>query len=369
MSISNDERYAALQSKCSIQMKGEADIRLGSVSIDLIETLKKVSLLVQKLMTTEGDAFELQAVDKFGNSRLVSSKSGGLLLKIISGHIPTDKRFRALYQFEPYIEMALNRIVQSGLYGDHLIPRVAIRAEDARALVQQLNECVDGIRQEGKSKSFKAKLNNYQRSSNKNYKGLTEHIDALFECHSRLLVLRVDLSYSKENSKTTQAVAKQDRERLFGNARSNKLFADMVGHIWKLEHGPEKGFHYHMMFFFDGSKVREDITLATRIGEYWVDVITKGRGLYFNCNASKWRYENCGIGMVRYGDAELRRGLCKAVVYLTKTDLYMKLQTEGRGMGKGNRPVPKDSRGRPRAAPLSGSAQPKGVAAEGPWQH
>ncbi|QLG91206.1 inovirus-type Gp2 protein [Pseudomonas yamanorum] len=356
MSIPDDERYAALQSKCSVQMKGEADIRLGSVNIDLIETLKKVSLLVQKLMTTEGDAFELQVVDKCGNSRLVSSKSGRLLLKIINSHVPTGRTFRSLYQFEPYIEMALNRIVQSGLYGDHLIPRVAIRAEDARRVVQRLNECVDGIRQEGSSQSFKAKLKNYQRSSNKNHKELNGYIVDLFERYSRLLVLRVDLSYSKEHAKTTQAVAKQDRERLFENARSNKLFDDMVGYIWKMEHGSEKGFHYHMMFFFDGSKVREDITLATRIGEYWVDVITKGRGLYYNCNASKWRYENCGIGMVSYGDAELRKGLCKAVVYLTKTDLYMKLQTEGRGMGKGNRPGPKDSRGRPRAAPLSGSA-------------
>lgn len=356
MGIDYYERSIALLSKCGMQMKGEDDIRLGSVDVGLIEALKKVSLLVQKLVTTEGDAFEVQVMDEFDNARLVSGGPGKLLLKIITGHIPTDKRFRALYQFEPYIEMALNRIVRSGLYRDHFIPRVAIRAEDARTLVQRLNECVDGIRQEGKSKSFKAQHNSYQRSSNKNYKELTGYVDSLFERHSRLLVLRVDLSYSKENSKTTQVQAKRDRERLFENARSNKLFNDMVGYIWKLEHGPEKGFHYHMMFFFDGSKVREDVTLARRVGEYWADVVTKGRGLYFNCNRVKFAYKSCGIGMVDHGDAELRKGLKRAVIYLTKTDLYMKLQTEGRGMGKGNRPGPKGPSGRPRAVPLSGSA-------------
>ncbi|QAY89975.1 inovirus-type Gp2 protein [Pseudomonas sp. ACM7] len=350
MGIDYHERSIALMSKYSIQVKGEADIRLGSVDIGLIETLKKVSLLVQKLMTTEGNAFEVQDVDEIGNARLVSNKAGRLLINIINAHVPTDMEFRSLYQFEPYIEMALSRIMKSRLYGSHLIPRMAICAEDAKAVAQRLNECVDGIRQEGQSKSFKAKLNSYQRSSNKNYKELTGYADALFERYSRLLVLRVDLSYSKENAKTAQDQAKRDRERLFENARANKLFDNMVGYIWKLEHGPEKGFHYHMIFFFDGSKVREDITLAKRIGEYWEAVVTKGRGLYFNCNAVKRTYKSCGIGMIDHTDVQLRKGLRNVVIYLTKTDLYMKLQTEGRGMGKGLRPAPKGPRGRPRAA-------------------
>lgn len=117
MGVDYYERSIALLSKCSMQMKGEDDIRLGSLDFGLIETLKKVSLLVQKLITTEGDAFEIQVMDEFDNARIVSGGPGKLLLKIINGHIPNDKRFRVLYQFEPYIEMALNRIVQSGLYG------------------------------------------------------------------------------------------------------------------------------------------------------------------------------------------------------------------------------------------------------------
>lgn len=32
----------------------------------------------------------------------------------------------------------------------------------------------------------------------------------------------------------------------------------MVGHIWKLEEGTTKGYHFHLMFFFDGSKVQHD---------------------------------------------------------------------------------------------------------------
>src|SRR3546814_8063503 len=68
-----------------------------------------------------------------------------------------------------------------------------------------LNRCVDQIRQEVKSKSFLAKLNSYQRSSNKNYKELTEYVDALFERHARLLVLMVDLR-SEEHTSELQSL-------------------------------------------------------------------------------------------------------------------------------------------------------------------
>lgn len=348
MASSDEERHEALVSKIDMHMEGIG--RVGALDAGLICTLKSVSLLVRKLISTEGEAFKVCVVDEYENACLESSASGNILLKLVKTHIPNDSRFNALYKFEPYIEMAVNHITESGLYQIPLSRRVEMPVSDARKLMAHLNECVDKIRQEVKSEKFLSKLNSYQRSSNKNYKELTGYADALFERYSRLLVLRVDLSYSKENSKTTQVQAKRDRERLFENARSNKLFDYMVGYIWKLEHGPEKGFHYHMMFFFDGSKVREDITLAKRIGEYWTGVVTKGRGLYFNCNVGKLAYKSCGIGMVDHTDAQLRKGLRNAVIYLAKTDLYMKLQTEGRGMGKGLSPSPKDPRGRPRAA-------------------
>lgn len=348
MSDKDNERYTALMSKIDMHVEGVG--RVGALDVGLICILKEASLLVGRLIKSEGDAFCLKEMgEKSGIARLESKAPGKILLKLLKLHIPEDSRFNALYKFEPYIEMALSNFKDFGLYYILLTWAAERSVSEAQALMKHFNECVDKIRQDVKSERFQSRLNSYQRSSNKNYKELTRYIEELFGRYSRLLVLRVDLSYSKENSKTTQAVAKQDRERLFGNARSNKLFDDMVGYIWKLEHGPDKGFHYHMMFFYDGSKVREDITLAKRVGEYWAEVVTKGRGLYFNCNAIKLDYHTCGIGMVNFDSAELREGLCRAVIYLTKTDLFMKLQTVGRGMGKGNRPSQKDSRGRPRA--------------------
>jgi hypothetical protein len=356
MEVGYYERSIALMSKCSMQVEGEDDVQLGSVEPSLIMELKRVSLLIQKLIKSRDDAFEIQVVGENGNAHVVTAESGKLLQQIIKSYAPMGNGYKTLYQYEPYIEMAFNQIAKSELSHTYLIPRSAVHTEDAKAIAHRLNKCVDDIRKEAKSKRFESALSSYRRSSNKNYKELNKYVDALFERYSRLLVLRVDLSYSKDHSKTTQDQAKRDREHLLKNTRSNKLFNDMVGYIWKLEHGPEKGFHYHVMFFFDGSKVREDVTRAILIGRYWKEIITQGRGLYFNCNAGKHNYKSCGIGMVNHADDELREGLRKAVVYLTKTDLYMKLQTEGRSMGRMNNPSPKSSRGRPRAVPTMRAA-------------
>lgn len=346
VSVSDHERSDALMSTCRMPLEN-GDVQ-GDLEMEVVCELKRASFWTQQLIKSEGDAFELY-VDANGSSALKFNGPGKILRKLVRMHVLSDKRFGELYRFEPYIDLIVRHIADAGLQYTYLSQMRAVLSGDAKLLLELFNGCVDKIRQEAKCKQFQSKLNSYQRSSNKNYKELTEYVDTLFERYSRLLVLRVDLGYRKEFSKTTQAEVKKDREHLFQNTRSNKLFGDMVGYIWKLEHGSDKGFHYHMMFFFDGSKVREDGTLAKLIGEYWKTTITKGRGLYYNCNADKSRYKSCGIGMVDHANNPMRDSLGKAVLYLTKIDLYMKLQTVGRSMGKMERPNPKGSRGRPRA--------------------
>lgn len=351
VNVSNAEREIALLSKCRIELDG-GEVQ-GELDVGLVSELKMASLWVQKLIETEGDAFTLSDVNNSGEFFLRSRFPGTILYKLLKMNVSQDERLRSLYTFEPYIALMVKQIEAFGVCVA-LLRTVHTDREYLEELVQKLNSCVDSIRQEAKSKNFLGALKNYQRSSNKNYKELTSYVDALFDHYSRLLVVRVDLSYQKQHSKTTQAEAQQDREHLFRNTRSNKLFENMVGYIWKLEHGSEKGFHYHMIFFFDGSKVQRDIIKALQIGRYWTDIVTKGRGLYYNCNLDKSAYKRCGIGMVDHRDSSMRDTLNSlAVPYLTKTDLYMKLQTKGRGMGKMERPRQKDARGRPRTLPIN----------------
>lgn len=79
--------------------------------------------------------------------------------------------------------------------------------------------------------------------------------------------------------------AQEDLKHFFDNMRNKpSLFDDLVGYIWKLECGELGHDHFHVLLFFTNDRLKNDYHRAKQIGEYWVNVITKGRGRYFNCN-------------------------------------------------------------------------------------
>lgn len=286
-------------------------------------------------------------------------KSGAMML--------IDKTF-PIHSINPYVALFKNRVnslvekIDPDVLHNYPTHDLAKRTDDVTKMVDMLNEFINDIRQEAKSQQFKKIINNHERLVRKNTKSLMDYIDYLFSKHSKLLVLRVDFRYEKNNKGgaflTEDEIygkyleVKKDREHFFNNKRANGLFDDMVGYVWKLEYTLLTGFHYHMLFFYDGANVREDITWAKKLGEYWADTITVGKGLYYNCNAGKDKYKVRGIGMVNYYDHELREGLKIAAGYLTKPDYYARMivPKNGRTFGKGEiLPKPKASnRGRPR---------------------
>lgn len=128
------------------------------------------------------------------------------------------------------------------------------------------------------------------------------------------------------------------------------IFDAWIGYVWKLEYGVKKGYHYHMFFMFDAQKVRQDVIIGMNIGKLKNEKITKLKGVYFNCNAHKYKYTHCGIGMINYSEKERIAGIHKALSYLTKVDRFIKLRsnTIGRIFGKGEIKKLKSSAGRPR---------------------
>lgn len=187
----------------------------------------------------------------------------------------------------------------------------------------------------------------------RNYNSAVKYVDALFDRYSKLQVLRVDLSYKKEYAdKLTVEDVKQDLQHLLNNRRSKpSLFAECVGHMWKIEATPDKGPHLHCALFYDGSRIEKDAHLASKVGDYWKNTITDGRGIAFNCNAKKAEYEKCGIGKISHTDEAKRNTLITDVLpYLVKEDQSFDCIKSGndRCFGKGVVPARKSNAGRPR---------------------
>ncbi|MFM0741690.1 inovirus-type Gp2 protein [Paraburkholderia xenovorans] len=252
------------------------------------------------------------------------------------------------------------------------------------------NDFVKMLREEGIRVNVTKKMNDWQNAIDENAKRLTRYVDALFERHARLMVVRVDLLYKiacldeKQIEASKQTMVREDRDdlwflygdkeikfdaletqarfdvkeliedrkHLFENMRSKpSLFEHMVGYVWRIEWSRIGGYHLHVAFFFDGSKVKKDAWLGDQIGQYWVDVITTGRGIYHNCNRFKAQYGDLwGIGEVNYHDTEKRAKLMRALGYLAKRSqyVYVKPSVKCNLFSTGHMPAQKPAVGRPR---------------------
>lgn len=49
-----------------------------------------------------------------------------------------------------------------------------------------------------------------------------------------------------------------------------------LGYAAKIEYGARKGPNMHLMLLFNGSNVRQDVSIARLIGELWKNKVTKG---------------------------------------------------------------------------------------------
>lgn len=134
-------------------------------------------------------------------------------------------------------------------------------------------------------------------------KGL-EFEERMFFRKSRHLVLFLTLNYKpKYREDITLKTIQRHRDKFldYMMADAHPLLGEINGLIWKLEEGKMSGgLHLHFLIFYSGKR-RGDVMIARMVGEYWVDIITRGWGAYRNSNADKDRLEyrwGVGIGQV-----------------------------------------------------------------------
>lgn len=253
------------------------------------------------------------------------------------------------------------------------------------------NEFVEAVRVEAKTPEFRKKNQNWKSGPKENRKSLGPYLSGLFSRYARLAVIRIDLMYKQAAFDDSEIpaiidavqlathgvvsgegngkkrlrcrvgieVVMKDRDRLNVNMRSKRsLFRHKVGHVCRIEWSRIGGYHIHLALFFDGSKVQKHEWLCDQIGQYWVDVITEGRGLYHNCNSKNYR--EYAIGMIDHHDSDKRRALLKCLDYLAKCDQYVRAKPSERCkmFTKGHVPEPSRKGGRPRTRTASKSDSP-----------
>ncbi|MFV8871277.1 YagK/YfjJ domain-containing protein [Serratia fonticola] len=319
--------------------------------LNYLENLLNLFNDTQLIVRSEHDEFSIHYSPSARYASLKSTTTGKRVLLAL-------KRLRSLNsvkdeprEYHPTLTMLRK---MSDQYDISQYIAVTDNTPEAIALLaNRLNIFIREFRAEITTGPHKLKLRKYQKAAKKNLKGTLQYIDSLSAQYARLLVVRVDLTYRKDAKvMITADLARQHRQRFFKNLQAHRLFRACVGYIWKLEYGRYKGFHYHLLVFYDGAQVRQDVTLARLLGEYWRDVITDGVGYYYNCNAYKERYRIPGIGMLHHTDTAKREGLNITINYLCKVDTFARLvlPNSARTFGRGERTQrPMTRRGRPRS--------------------
>ena len=186
----------------------------------------------------------------------------------------------------------------------------------------------------------------------KRLKSTEDYVNGLFDINSKINALRFDVGYTKEySSDMTIENLNNDINHMFNNMRSKPtLFDSKVGFIVKREEGEEKGVHAHVILFYNGQEIQKGAHLVDKIGEYWNNDITQGRGSYHNCHRNK--YVKNGIGMIDHKDTEKRKILLENVTsYLCKDEQVIKSESDdkiNKSFTRGTLPKKKGNKGRPR---------------------
>jgi hypothetical protein len=205
------------------------------------------------------------------------------------------------------------------------------------------------------SRQVKLALVAQRKQANRGFKEMKRYIDTLFSLCANQVVIRLDLGYTSGSSKSLEQF-ERDLTRFNEAMRSVPLFKGYKGHILKIEFGLTRGLHAHTLLFFDGSKRKgsSHAYLAKLMGEYWMNIIVKTNGYYWNVNDSEARYESLdasGIGIVNASDTVKLDNLKERVLaYLCRGKQHIKPRNKSkmRLIRRGEMPILK---GKKRGAP------------------
>lgn len=195
------------------------------------------------------------------------------------------------------------------------------------------------LREDIRSPRYRTLIHRRNRRCKENITSCKKYIAELRDQYSRLIVLRIDVSYRKEVCGTVSYDEfSAHLDSLSMNRRDNSIFKGFVGYVRKLEWGQSKGPHAHFLMFFDGS-VRwpsAHAYIAQQICDYWRK-LTGGKGCAYNCNSELHKYQFPAIGCLHRSDDQKYDALDKIISYQCKdeqcnTDYYppkTKMMTRG----------------------------------------
>ncbi|HGN1704581.1 TPA: hypothetical protein ACKRTE_000385 [Providencia rettgeri] len=145
---------------------------------------------------------------------------------------------------------------------------------------------------------------------------LFNHQDGLFECYSKLMMLRIDFAYRKESESFEYADIHQITSEMTLLIEQVKDISGIVGFAWVLEYGEQHRLHIHAAFYINGQRHQYIWPFWEGIRDLW-EAMTNGEGYAHRCEP-KSHYRVRGEQTISHDDDKGRHGMKHILSYLGK---------------------------------------------------
>lgn len=345
--VNYEEMFVVQTADNKLEIHANAEVQ------DAIQVIRIVQHINQ-LRDQDGKLDSLYILDNKGNYR-PSNMTLHKLLSTLHHTINLDEKYD-VPEINAFVEAVKKHVPQHQL--THLQEPIFWNMSQNTPINSQriglvkanfLVKLVDEILLQIQKPAYKqAVQNRLERSQNQFQKGM-KLINELFEVYCKLLIIRVDFALKADSNLSLSDLKNMMRFFLKKVLVNKGELKGIEGYIWKLEYGVQKGYHYHCIFFMDGSKHSKDSYYAQKLGELWKRV-TDDQGIFHNCNKSKFKYRRLAIGPISHDNEEARQNLEIVMSYLSKTDQFLMEKTlkKYRVFGTSTRKIKKSQSGRPR---------------------
>lgn len=287
--------------------------------------LKSIANLVKGISERDDELFELE---KTGGKTIVKPRGDGVALSIaIERDLNEVIEYFPCNAFHPYLELLMESVRKFPEL-EYMRPRLRLVPYHLASTVREaLGKLVGEIRDGAQTKAFRARLDRSRRRVQKNAASARKRFNSALMHHSKVLAIRLDLVSGQEIADargiTSSVGIKQARAEFAKFQRYVRDTYPFLTFFGCLEYGALTGIHFHVAILLNGHLKQRDVWIAMQMGEHWKNVITEGRGRYFNSNAV--RFPERAVGMIRREDYAKRRAFVRHVIgYLTKPDFWVR---------------------------------------------
>ncbi|WP_411754386.1 inovirus-type Gp2 protein [Serratia sp. (in: enterobacteria)] len=197
--------------------------------------------------------------------------------------------------------------------------------QDAAEQTRWLEHVLENFRENTETVNSPCQVQNFLMKNAPYLQKARRVVDALLQQYKSLMMVGIDLSYVQTvKDDITPTQVRQHRRQLLAMLHNHSHFRHCAGYIWKLEHGPIKGFSYQLVCFFNAAQVDLYARIGVDIGTCW-QTVTEKTGRSFCQRELQDDYSYPGLMMFYQSDTAAPEKLYRIFNNMIQTDTYARL--------------------------------------------